>query len=201
MKVSSIKNLVITIMVLSTNYSVADVKTKEAGTIQIINKSNAPIAVILTERKDNHQTDAANPSGIIAAGATGIINYSNKDNFKNFTIQYFKSDNKTPLDLASDGKTPILISFDPISVPVSIYVYGNSDIAAGNLDTTVAATPVPSRSVAVWTGVIPAADLGASATAATALADASIPVSATNSSGILTMYMISVDGKNSTLVF
>ncbi|MBV8661021.1 MAG: hypothetical protein JO129_02665 [Candidatus Dependentiae bacterium] len=144
--------------------------------IAVTNQSNVPVTVSWT-----NASGAVTTSGSIAPGATGGLTYGANQSMNTVTVTY-----------ATSTPDAVNISFSPTTIATAIYVYGNSAVGVGSLDTTTAATPVPSRYVAWWTGSI---NTATDTTAAAAIADTQ------GAGALVTLYMVSIDGKNSILSF
>jgi hypothetical protein len=177
----NIKLLLISILITGFELVFANVETKAVNKFAIINNSNAPISVNWIGLKNTTGMSSA----VIPAGATGQLAYQ-VDTIVTINVIYYQSDGKTALD-----STPL--SFSPTVLAKALYVYGNS---ATPMNSLVAAdsngNQYPSRYVAWWSGNI---NLTTNTTAALAIADTAV------TGQLVTMYMVSIDGKNSLLTF
>ncbi len=163
---------------------------RKADPIVIVNNSNAPISVSW-----QGSMKVTNSSGIIAAGATGSLPLvpskegsmgSLQNQLINILITYYQADGVTPLD-------PVSLAFSPKVLAKSLYVYGDSATAITALtQADSSGNQYPARYAAWWSGDI---DTKQDKNVAAAVADTSIPGT------LVTLYMISVDGKNTLLTF
>lgn len=169
----------------------ADISITTGGSkINLYNNSNVPVTVSITYAAPNSSRNATSAS--IEAGATGAILYVGGTPSAPIIMTSIK------INYATSSPDPVALTFSPTALGKNLYIYGDGTVpltsfagpkdSAGNI---IPATAFPSRYVAWWTGDI---DTTANDTAAAAIAD-------TTTNSKVTLYMMSVDGKNSLLTF
>ena len=167
----------------------AGISIGTAGTIMIANASNAPIIVAWygTKTKDGKK------SAVIQPGLVGSLDYTPETMIK-IEVSYLQEDGKI---IAGDSPLSFDPEFkDPKAKPRNLYVYGNKTVAMKDLDTTVAATPVPSRYVASWSGNIDVTAYPTPEAAIAAMSDKTKEAAA-----LVNLYMMTIDGNNTRLYF
>jgi len=144
----------------------------------IFNKSNAPISITLLG-KSNSGDDVDVTSAVVAPGEQSYMVFAPTHSLSAAQINYFQADEVTALD-------PVSIVCTPPSLAKSVFVYGNNAIPVSSLDTATVGNILPARYVAWWTGTL---DASKYSTPAAAIADQA-------NRGLVSIYMLSLDGKN-----
>ena len=118
------------------------------GVTTIYNNSNLSIGVAYN--LGSGKTYWGTP---IAPKSSGTLSFKAGDVITQVTIFYNVT--SSSWGTSDDGQ----IRFFPSVINgTTLIVYGNSAVAPGTIDTTVAATPVPARYAAWWTGTMQAAN-------------------------------------------
>lgn len=141
------KLLAMAIVVLAAEHLYATVKAPAASAMSVINKSDVPVSVNYTIRRNGHKSNQTLTSGVILPGKSSTIGYEKKDDFLSMNIIYYKADGKASLDEKQ-------ITAVPTSIATKIYVYGNSSVAAGGVVNPTSSNPLLSRAVAYWSGPV-----------------------------------------------